>query len=97
VADHRVAHNEMQRTATQQAGRQPTLFELPVPQRALDRLATAALSWIIQSMQPFSALDSPAFREMIQAINPQVRLPRSATIRGMLADHTLYLEDMLKV
>ncbi|KAF9271507.1 hypothetical protein BGZ68_003524, partial [Mortierella alpina] len=95
--DHRAAYNEMQRAATQQATRQPTLFELPIPQRALDRLAIAALNWIIQSMQPFSALDSPAFREMIQAVNPQVRLPCSATIRAMLADHTLLLEDMLKV
>ncbi len=93
-SDHRAAYNEIQRAASQQPARQPTLFELPVPQRALDRLATAALNWVIQSMQPFSALDAPAFREMIQAVNPQVRLPCSATIRAMLADHTLLLEDM---
>ncbi|CAO3568902.1 unnamed protein product [Mortierella alpina] len=96
-ADLRAVYNEMQRAAAQQAGNQPTLFDLPVPQRALDRLATAALNWIIQSMLPFSALDSPSFREMIQSINPQVRMPCSATIRAKLADHTLPLEDMLKV
>ncbi|KAF9274110.1 hypothetical protein BGZ68_000930 [Mortierella alpina] len=79
VADGTADDNEMQQAATQQAGNQLTLFELPVPQRALDRLATAALNWIIQSMLPFSALDSPSFREMIQSINPQVRMPCSAT------------------
>ncbi|KAF9943542.1 hypothetical protein BGZ72_003830, partial [Mortierella alpina] len=97
MAAHRAAYDEAQRAATQQNGRQPTLLELPVPQKTLDRLATAALSWIIQSMQPFSALDSPSFREMIQAVSPQIRMLCSATIRARLADHTLHLEDMLKV
>ncbi|KAG0263288.1 hypothetical protein BG011_009017 [Mortierella polycephala] len=65
---------------------EPELTSLPpaVPEAKRDRIISAALKWIIMDMLPLTTLDSSAFREFLAHVNPLVRLPSAATIRGEL-------------
>lgn len=62
----------------------------------MDNVASAALSWIVKDMLPFSILDSSAFKSFIQTINPMIRVPCSSTIKGKLPGKVSLLKVVMR-
>ncbi|KAI8595554.1 hypothetical protein EDD21DRAFT_424355 [Dissophora ornata] len=48
----------------------------------IDTIISAALEWMIADLQPFTAMDTPKHRALLNLYNPLVVIPCAATIRG---------------
>ena len=61
-----------------------------------ERVVAAALEWIIEDQQPFTAMDSPKHRALLNLFNPKVNVPCAATIRAGMINHCRTLTGRLK-
>ena len=64
-------------------------------QQTREEFIQAALNWIIQDYEPFSRFDSPAFRDFLSVINPNVSLICARTIRTRLPDYRAHIEGQI--
>lgn len=67
---------------------------IPIPKEG--KIVSAALEWIIADLQPFSAIDTPKHKALLNLYNPRLSVPCSATVRNALPDHRRGLTDILK-
>jgi hypothetical protein len=73
----------------------PTPSIMTATQKKKEEFIQAALNWITQDYEPFSRFDSPAFREFLTAIDPNVKPVCAKTIRMRLSDFRANIERQI--
>ncbi|KAG0329249.1 hypothetical protein BG000_000137 [Podila horticola] len=87
---HKTEYTRIMLLAFPSTGTQTTLDLVALPSRFHERAISACLRWFICGLIPFSTLDSPAFRGIIQEPFPMANMPCPKTDRAKLPSHAQY-------